>query len=142
LATWAIKKAEEEDEEEEEEEGSMIAFDVDTDASHVGRLVRMRDTHDSVWVYGAAMSVETKWNVENYLGYGVQRNVERHTGRYRLIYGHFNDQDAAQAALFKVIAREDAGEEVLDAILPKNQLYNFNTLVKYGLLEFTDDLDN
>uniref|UniRef100_A0A7S0XCQ2 Uncharacterized protein n=1 Tax=Mantoniella antarctica TaxID=81844 RepID=A0A7S0XCQ2_9CHLO len=120
----------------------MIAFDVDTDASHVGRLVRMRDTHDSVWVYGAAMSVETKWNVENYLGYGVQRNVERHTGRYRLIYGHFNDQDAAQAALFKVIAREDAGEEVLDAILPKNQLYNFNTLVKYGLLEFTDDLDN
>jgi hypothetical protein len=100
-----ILQAEEEEEEEEEEEGS---FDVDTVPSHVGRLVRMRDTRDSGWVYGAAMWVETKWNVE--------RNVERHTGRYRLIYGRFNDEDAAKAALLKVIGRENAGEEVLDEV--------------------------
>jgi hypothetical protein len=92
-------------EDEEEEEGS---FNANTDPSDVGRLVRMRKSRDSGWVYGAAVWVETKWNAE--------RTVEQHTGWYQIIYGRFNDEDAAQAALLKVIAREKAGEEVLDEV--------------------------
>eukprot|EP00740_Mantoniella_antarctica_P003129 CAMPEP_0181360900 /NCGR_PEP_ID=MMETSP1106-20121128/6956_1 /TAXON_ID=81844 /ORGANISM="Mantoniella antarctica, Strain SL-175" /LENGTH=163 /DNA_ID=CAMNT_0023474291 /DNA_START=239 /DNA_END=731 /DNA_ORIENTATION=+ len=120
---------------------ARIAFNVDTEPSHVGRLVQVWDKRASAWVHGAAVTVETTWSVEDYRGDGVECDVERHSGLYRLIYGRFEDQDAAQDALSKVIAREDAGEEVVDAFSPEDVLYDFDDLVKKGLLKFTDDLD-
>lgn len=74
-----------------------IAFDPDIHKSHLGRLVKVRESTNHTWQHGVPCFAVTEWELEDYHGDGKMCKVEKPTGGYQLQWGLFERIEQAMS---------------------------------------------